>query len=1005
MKQFLEYFLLLGFLPTLTSGQNSVGCSAACPPIGYENDSSHLCPGSPVEELAASRLHDICHPTVLSNAKLSFSRFKQPGHVTVIANYYTGCEAGRRESGVFAGIAQRIHDETSGKVNFVTSLKGGGNCAQWAGIYQSDALTMGLNNGVKPSTQPLTVSDTQYDLRDSFFTSPYPHPSYIILDENLVVTYKSVGPCCGYVSYYDCTDDVALGLDATLTKEIYAIYDKQINALIVEEETTTTTTTTTAVPDVVDTTTTTTTSAIISNIFDQPSNAACQSTTWSDWSQCSKTCGDGGIQFRYTLNSELPVETRPCPLILPECPEQCVPEFGLTFDATVIVSSGLDSPRDLAFHPTPGLHLGKRSEGRDFNPDEGEELWVVNGNSHDVTIVASVGTKFQQTISRRDRGYYHYMNNVTALSFNTVKGSGRNIDQDTVNYFAVCNDNLNDYLGYKESNNFMGPTLYDTDTTSPHKVGKKNTVNRLGEDCSGDSGDQCFFLHADMLHESPACIGITHDPEVVTAYGAVYWAFDTTGDNSGNGGQLVMFDFQQPHGPGSMDHSIASVRRYTEVKLYRDENLHAGMVVHQDKRRLFIVNPGKGSIVAVDIDTGRYARTAREEYPIFSNRLPSFEYSIYECVDQEEVFVNGLENPTGLALSLDGSRLFVAARGGRIHAYEVETGALLQSIDLASFGYSSIAGLAVSPESGSIYFVDMSTNQVVKVDTARFTEGQCTYQSVANTGFQAALDAAKAQVESECAGTSLSLTRDYTCKVDGVIPNGTLFEQVHTDGYASDNPDVQSTAGMDDGAALLANRTDCEYDGDLNFDALLLGGYYCHICLPRNDGASCDEGGSCLNVQWEGFTCDNEYFIDLDANKGTLVASSNYFNKTYDNELELVSGITYRFTVRTGDLNPVMISAIPDYLPVLTIVSRSIEPSEAVSKGPILLKTDSATPEVLYLTSPGVSAIKLTIKGGAEANVWDLLDPTTSTSSSFSLATTTATLVSSALALALFTFL
>ena len=284
------------------------------------------------------------------------------------------------------------------------------------------------------------------------------------------------------------------------------------------------------------------------------------------------------------------------------------------------------------------------------------------------------------------------------------------------------------------------------------------------------------------------------------------------------------------------------VRRYTEVKLYRDENLHAGMVVHQDKRRLFIVNPGKGSIVAVDVDTGRYARTAREEYPIFSNRLPSFEYSIYECVDQEEVFVNGLENPTGLALSLDGSRLFVAERGGRIHAYEVETGALLQSIDLASFGYSSIAGLAVSPESGSIYFVDMSTNQVVKVDTARFTEGQCTYQSVANTGFQAALDAAKAQVESECAGTSLSLTRDYTCKVDGVIPNGTLFEQVHTDGYASDNPDVQSTAGMDDGAALLANRTDCEYDGDLNFDALLLGGYYCHICLPRNDGASCDEG-------------------------------------------------------------------------------------------------------------------------------------------------------------------
>lgn len=284
------------------------------------------------------------------------------------------------------------------------------------------------------------------------------------------------------------------------------------------------------------------------------------------------------------------------------------------------------------------------------------------------------------------------------------------------------------------------------------------------------------------------------------------------------------------------------MRRYTEVKLFSDENVHAGMVVHPDKRRLFIVNPGKGSIVAVDVDTGRYSRTAREEFPIFSNRLPSFEYSIYECVDQDEVFVGGLKNPTGLALSLDGSRLFVAERGGRILAYEVETGVLLQSIDLASFGYTSIGGLTVSPETGNIYFVDMNTNQVVKVDTARFTDGQCTYQSAANPIFHTALEAAKAEVERDCDGASLSLIRDYTCKVDGIIPNGTLFEQVHTDGYASDNPDVQSMAGMDAAAALLANRTDCEYDGDLNFDALLLGGYYCHSCLPRNDGSSCDAG-------------------------------------------------------------------------------------------------------------------------------------------------------------------
>ena len=88
----------------------------------------------------------------------------------------------------------------------------------------------------------------------------------------------------------------------------------------------------------------------------------------------------------------------------------------------------------------------------------------------------------------------------------------------------------------------MGPTLYDTDTTSANK--RLNTVNRLGEDCSSDA-DQCFFLHADMLHESPACVGIAHDPEVDTSYGTVYRVFESTGfdpNDSADGGQLVKFD-------------------------------------------------------------------------------------------------------------------------------------------------------------------------------------------------------------------------------------------------------------------------------------------------------------------------------------------------------------------------------------------------------------------------------------------------------------------------------
>ena len=340
------------------------------------------------------------------------------------------------------------------------------------------------------------------------------------------------------MSYYDCTDDIALGLDDTLTTEIYQVYNQQMSRVAPDP---------TAAPTPKATYATTPSSTTAStNLF----STSCDQTDYSEWSSCSKLCGDGGVQFRYRANVADTVEVRPCPteimFFFPSCRESCVPEFGTAFSLSV-VASNLSSPRDLAFHPTPGIHLGSYSEGRTFHPEVGEELWVANGNNHSISIIASLGTPYQTTISRIDRGYYHYMNNITALAFNTVKESGRKKGQDTFNYFAVCNDNRNDYVGSKNPNMFMGPTLYDTDTVN--KSGKKNTVNRIGEDCS-DPADQCFFLHADMLHEAPACIGMAHDPEVKTAYGAVFWAFDTTGDNSRNNGQLVRFDFSQPHGPG-----------------------------------------------------------------------------------------------------------------------------------------------------------------------------------------------------------------------------------------------------------------------------------------------------------------------------------------------------------------------------------------------------------------------------------------------------------------------
>ena len=496
--------------------------------------------------------------------------------------------------------------------------------------------------------------------------------------------------------------------------------------------------------------------------------------------------------------------------------------------------------------------------------------------------------------------------------------------------FAISSLSLASFF-YTQPNFFMGPTLYDT-----NPVGS-NLVNRLGEPCNS-AAEPCFFLHADMLHESPSCIGIAHDPEVETSYGTVYWAFDSTGDRKD--GELVRFDFQQPHGPGSMDHSVAAIRRYPEVKLHKGENgVHAGMVVHPTRREIYIANPGDGTILAVNADSGTYARTAREEYPIYSNRLPSFEYSIWECVDQR-VFAKGLNVPTGLALSADGSRLFVAERGtGKIHVFDIDSAAMVGNIDT---GYKTINGMSFSPKTNILHFVDDETNSLLAIKPSEACP--TAYTGLLTEGYKEAVVAATAAF-----GDDFSVTKSYTCTANPISPNSTLFEQVHVGtGYASDDPNVQAMAGMDAAAALLANRTDCEPESDLNFDALLLGGYYCHQCLPVNNGAMCDTGGVCRNVQWRGYVCDNEFIVRVDPVTGDITLFESDGKDSVDLEdIELKHGVTYRFTI----LDDVMVSvhASPDV--GAPAIPQPGNECGCARNGPLLLTIDDETPGPVYLRS------------------------------------------------------
>ena len=685
---------------------------------------------------------------------------------------------------------------------------------------------------------------------------------YAILDWNLQVRHKWVGPCFSYRFYWNCVEYDAQAVQRTLAAQVTALLAEldalrpdhdcditdwadwgqcsescgagtQVRRRWVIEPGTGAGTPCPAADALVEERACEDLTGCIGN---------CEVGDFSAWSSCSMSCGPG-IRFRNRSITQHPGGGgTPCPALveredcaLAACVDQCVPEFGDTRTLAVIANAehGLSGPRGFDFHPAPGTQLGESSEGRSFVTD-GQEIWAVNGYQHDVTIITGVESAAGHpvaTLNRADRGYYHYMTNVTGISFNKVSGSGRRANRDTFGYFATCQDSENTYNGLKQPNFFMGPSLYDS------RPAYKNLVGQDGGPCV--DGDKCFWLHADMLHESPDCAGIVHDPEILTAYGTVYWAID------GWNGELVRYDFQQPHGPGLMEHSAASVRRYPDVQITRGApGVISGMVLDDSRRTLYLSDVGSGRIIAVKIDTGVEARDARTEYTIFSSMMPQFEYTVWECAETSDLETT-FSTPAGIALTDDSSRLFVAEHyTNMIYALELPSGRKIAEIDLLVPG-GGLSALAISPHSGALYFSNQNANEIVRIEPQACSTPVV---PIATPGF-------------DWATANMALPPGPTCTVNNTLPELALFQQVHGDsGYADSDQSVQN-GSMWAGAALLADRVDCEVDSDLNNDALLLGGYYCHHCLPD---PCVEHGGTCANIWWKGYTCTNKRYLELD---------------------------------------------------------------------------------------------------------------------------------------------
>ena len=367
-------------------------------------------------------------------------------------------------------------------------------------------------------------------------------------------------------------------------------------------------------------------------------------------------CGDDPAPVRATPDVGTDADAAPTDVV-PEIVETqiLVPQFGG------------ESPEIRGFAgPNDGLQTPLDLE---FDPESPENLWVSSQDNDGIVILFDAGTPEQRTELFLDAFRDHFLESVSSIAFGAAST------------WASCQESRNTYNGLAPPDDFMGPALWPSDLDVFAAVFQ----NPFGTDLGS---------HLDMLHASPNCMGIAH-------YRAnEYFVFD------GSNGHMVYYDFVQDHGPGQHDHSDGIIRRYPEIELTRIPGVPGHMEYHDESNRVFIADTGAGRVLAYTVGTGTESRTLAE----FNE--PLAEYSEHTGADYV-TFVDGLQQPSGLAIHDD--RLFVGDHAtGLIHAYDIETGALIESLDT---GADDLAGIEIAPD-GALWFIDAAYSEVLRVTPA-----------------------------------------------------------------------------------------------------------------------------------------------------------------------------------------------------------------------------------------------------------------------------------------------
>merc|ERR1719290_13250 len=112
------------------------------------------------------------------------------------------------------------------------------------------------------------------------------------------------------------------------------------------------------------------------------------------------------------------------------------------------------------------------------------------------------------------------------------------------------------------------------------------------------NGKTMYGSHYDMNHEAPWCTGIVWLEE------NKYFVLDGRYTEK----NLILNDFASDHGPGGNDHSVATIKRYSNINLKRGgpyfDGISSHMRISPDKVWLYICDNGNDRVIRVKIGSG-----------------------------------------------------------------------------------------------------------------------------------------------------------------------------------------------------------------------------------------------------------------------------------------------------------------------------------------------------------------------------------------------------------------